>query len=124
YSGPSYEIGDRQMLPFLVETDRLYESFVAEWLKINAPEGFTVKSQYKVSLGKKRYLKIDLLLWDAERNAARCVLDTKYKIPDKGAMADIHEMVSHAHSVNCLDAILIYLNLLGNRWIFKITRFE
>ncbi|MDY6804552.1 MAG: restriction endonuclease [Cyanobacteriota bacterium] len=107
-SGASYEKGDRLMLPFLVEMDKLYESFVAEWLKINAPPGFIVKSQYKVSLGQKRYLKIDLLLRARGKSVPRCILDTKYKIPDKAAMTDIHEMVSHANAVKCLDAILIY----------------
>jgi 5-methylcytosine-specific restriction enzyme subunit McrC len=32
HCGPSHEMGDRNMLPFLVNMARLYELFVAEWL--------------------------------------------------------------------------------------------
>ena len=32
HSGPSHEVGDRTVLPFLVNMERLYELFVAVWL--------------------------------------------------------------------------------------------
>ncbi len=107
-TAPSYERGDRTMLPFLVNMAKLYESFVAEWLKQNAPKGYFFKQQHQVEIGQNRRFSIDLLLCDAATRETLAVLDTKYKAPDKAADADIHQMVSYATATKCNQAILIY----------------
>ena len=109
-SGPGHQVGNRRMLPFLVNMARLYEQFVAEWLGANSPPNLKLKKQEKVIIGQSGALQfvIDLVLNDAETGATRYVLDTKYKAPDTPAATDIQQMISYAHTKDCREAILIY----------------
>jgi 5-methylcytosine-specific restriction enzyme subunit McrC len=109
-SGPGHQVGDRTMLPFLVNMARLYELFVAEWLKAHLPPGFNLKVQEKVNIGEANvlYFDIDLVLYETETGAVRCVLDTKYKAPLTPAQDDIFQVVTYAEAKGCREAILIY----------------
>jgi len=107
-TGPSHEKGDREMVPFLINMANLYEQFVAEWLKVNIPEGFFIKQQYRVNHDQHYFDKIDLVLGDIVTNEILYVLDTKYKVPEKVANSDYHQIVAYANAVNCKNAILIY----------------
>jgi len=109
-SGPTHEMGDRKMLPFLIDMARLYEIFVAEWLKVHLPYPFQLKSQERVVIGPNQEVRfdIDLVLYDVETGRARCVLDTKYKKSLTPAPEDIAQVVAYADAKNCHDAILIY----------------
>jgi 5-methylcytosine-specific restriction enzyme subunit McrC len=103
-------MGDRKMLPFLIDMARLYEIFVAEWLKVHLPYPFQLKSQERVVIGPNQEVRfdIDLVLYDVETGRARCVLDTKYKKSLTPAPEDIAQVVAYADAKNCHDAILIY----------------
>ncbi|MEG5063969.1 restriction endonuclease [Microcoleus sp. B3-A4] len=107
-TGPSHETGDREMLPFLLDMAKLYEQFVAEWLKANTPKGFFVKPQHLVIHDQNYFDRIDLLLCDIETNEILYVLDTKYKAPDKVDNTDRNQVVTYATLLNCKNAILIY----------------
>lgn len=109
-SGPAHPLGDQAMLPFLVDMARLYELFVAEWLTANLPQTFKLKVQERVTIGQLHHLKfdIDLVLYDAKRNEARCVLDTKYKTPTSPANDDIFQVVAYAEAKGCHQAMLVY----------------
>jgi 5-methylcytosine-specific restriction enzyme subunit McrC len=65
-SGPKHEIGDRTMIPFLVDMNHLFELFVAEWLKAHLPPQFSLKSQEVVSVDQKGTIEfeIDLVLYN------------------------------------------------------------
>lgn len=113
--GPSYEMGERPMLPFLVDMARLYERFVAEWLKAHReaallPQGLDIKSQERlyVGEGKDIYFDIDLVLQDVATGGAKYVLDTKYKAPTAPASSDIAQVVAYAEAKGCQEAILVY----------------
>lgn len=120
HTGPSHEIGDRAMLPFLVDMARLYELFVAEWLKNNPPQGFFLKQQHRVTIHPNRHFHIDLILCDVETGAVRYVLDTKYKAPEKVSDDDLHQMVSYATATKCQQAVLIYPKHLKQKLDIKI----
>jgi 5-methylcytosine-specific restriction enzyme subunit McrC len=45
HRGSGHETGDRKMMPFLAKMYRLYELFVARWLKDHLPSGFSIQSQ-------------------------------------------------------------------------------
>ena len=107
-TGPSHETGDRQMLPFLIDMAKLYEQFVAEWLKANTPKGFFVKPKYPVKHDKDYSDEIDLIIRDSETKKVQYVLDTKYKAPKGVDSSDRHQIVAYANAVNCKNAILIY----------------
>ena len=109
-SGPSHQLGQRTMLPFLVDMARLYERFVAEWLKVHLPAAFELKVQEKVNLSQMRplHFDIDLVIYRRGSGTARTVLDTKYKTPASPSTDDIHQMISYAHTKGCREAILIH----------------
>ena len=110
HAGPTHDLGDRTMLPFLVNTARLYERFVAEWLKIHLPDGLSVNAQEKVAIGGdgRLHFDIDLVLTDDDTGQVRSVLDTKYKDTDYPSEADIQQIVAYAEAKSCNDAVLIY----------------
>lgn len=111
HSGPGHQTGEHTFLPFLVNMARLYELFVAEWLKqYLPPDRFRVQAQERVTLGaaQELHFDIDLTLYNARTGEALCVLDTKYKTPDKPANADIFQVVAYAEVKRCQEAVLIY----------------
>lgn len=114
-SGPSHTKGDRQMLPFLVNMARLYELFVAEWLKAHQardllPHNLKVKSQHQVHVSQNGslFFNIDLVLFDITTGQTRYVLDTKYKIPKSPSTSDVAQIIAYATAEACSEAILIY----------------
>ena len=109
-SGPGHTLGDRTMLPFLVNMARLYELFVAEWLKSHHPPTVSLKVQERVSLSHSHNLRfdIDLVLYDAVTGVPRCVLDTKYKAASIPTHDDIFQIITYAEATGCREAILIY----------------
>ena len=126
-SGASHEIGDRTMLPFLVDMARLYERFVAEWLKAHRetallPQALDVKSQERVYFGqgKALYFDIDLVLQDITTAVARYVLDTKYKAPTAPASSDIAQVVAYAQAKGCQEAILVYPTPLSEQLDIRV----
>lgn len=109
HSGPSHEIGDHTMLPFLVNMERLYELFVAEWLKAHPSHDFELKAQEKVDIDQAGTLHfdIDLVLYDSA-GTTRCVLDTKYKTPSSPAPSDVAQVMAYAEAKGCREAVLVY----------------
>jgi 5-methylcytosine-specific restriction enzyme subunit McrC len=95
------------MLPFLVNMARLFELFVAEWLKLNLPSHLVAKVQEPVANVEVTAL-IDVVVNDAISGETRFVLDTKYKRADKPANEDIFQIVAYAKAKQCREAILIY----------------
>jgi 5-methylcytosine-specific restriction enzyme subunit McrC len=113
--GPDHEWGDRKMLPFLVNMARLYELFVAEWLKANtekylASHNLEVKAQERVYLDDAQsfHFNIDLVLVDTQTGKTQYVLDTKYKAPDSPSSDDTAKIIAYATTQNCTEAILVY----------------
>lgn len=113
-SGPSHRIGEKTMLPFLVDMARLYELFVAEWLKENLPDNLGIKAQEKVDITKdgSLYFNVDIVLYDNNTGNVRCVIDTKYKTPDRPSSNDIAQIIAYAETKGTNEGILVYPNKL------------
>jgi 5-methylcytosine-specific restriction enzyme subunit McrC len=109
-SGPTHKVGDRTMIPFLVEMSRLFEQFVAEWLQKNLDNQWMVKAQEKLPLGPEhgQYFQTDLMLVDRRTGQVETILDTKYKTKVKPDEGDIAQVVAYATRAGCSDAVLIY----------------
>jgi len=86
---------------------RLYEKFVAQWLKIHLPPQYKLKIKETVKLDPIK-LEIDLIICDRITGKTLYVLDTKYKNPQQPATPDICQITTYATSQNCDHAILIY----------------
>lgn len=133
-SGPSHFLGQRPVLPFLVEMARLFEQCVAAWLAGHLPPGWTLRAQQQLPLDEQaqRAVVPDALLYD-ETGRLRWVLDTKYKT-DTGAgrsgpssagpssagpsnagpsNEDIYQIVTYAHALGCGQGALIYPQALA-----------
>lgn len=110
HSGPGHPAGDRLMLPFLVNMEQLFESFVAAWLANHLPSTWRLETQERVQLDAagQAHFVIDLVLYERVTGAARWVLDTKYKTPASPAAEDIAQVVAYAEATGCREAILVY----------------
>ena len=49
-TGASHQQGNYSMLPFLIDMAKLYEKFVAEWLRVHLPSHLRVREQEKLSI--------------------------------------------------------------------------
>ena len=109
-SSPLHTEGKNTMFPFLINMAHLFELFVAEWLRKNLPERYTLQIQASVNVSKNNQydFRIDLVIHDNETGKAICVLDTKYKCPSSPSKADIEQVVTYATLKNCKYAILVY----------------
>jgi 5-methylcytosine-specific restriction enzyme subunit McrC len=107
-SGPTHEHGGDQSLPFLVDMARLFELFVAEWLRGHLPPGFTVRPQENVPIAEGLGFAIDLVLYRQDGLEAVCVLDTKYKASLTPSSEDVRQVVAYAAAKRCREAVLVY----------------
>jgi 5-methylcytosine-specific restriction enzyme subunit McrC len=122
HSGPTHQVGEKRILPFLVNMARLFERFVAEWLRQNLPDGYSLKYQEKVNIGRENSISfdIDMVIYDSRTGKVSHVIDTKYKAPTQPSTADIAQIVAYSESKNCKEAILLYpINLTNtlDEWI-------
>lgn len=116
HTGPSHQVGDRTMIPFLVDMAALFEKFVAEWLKTHLPDRCRLRTQYPVTLHAEHSHKyfIDLVVEDRETERPLFVMDTKYKAVDEPAADDTQQILAYALSTTCPTAVLIYPRALAN----------
>ena len=115
HAGPTHSRGSNEMIPFLVEMPRLFELFVAEWLRVHLPPGLLLEPQYKMTFGRNDEVEIhiDLLLTDAASGRPLWILDTKYKVAEKASSEDIQQVVAYAAARGAARAGLIYPTALS-----------
>ena len=110
-SGPAHNAGTSDMVPFLVNMANLFKRFVAAWLQVNLPGKWAIKVQDKSinldSKGEYRFVP-DLVIYERSNGQVRCVLDTKYKVPDKPGQDDIAQVIAYAYMKRSPEAVLIY----------------
>lgn len=109
-TGPSHEVGDHTMLPFLVDMASLFELFVAKWLQAHPVEGIQTRAQERIMIGENQDLefRIDLLVTDSSDGKVLAVVDTKYKVPDSPSTTDVSQVVAYAEAKGCQEAVLVY----------------
>lgn len=110
HTGPTHRLGDRRMLPILVDMERLFELFVIEWLKQNVPLRYFVRGQESVQfmMGQTVSIRIDITIEEVATGRTCFVLDTKYKAPDQPSASDIEQVVAYAEAKDCRNAALVY----------------
>ncbi|MCW1969456.1 MAG: McrC family protein [Anaerolineae bacterium] len=106
---PSHQSGEYTGLPFQVDMARLFERFVAAWLRQHLPAHLHVTPQERVEIGAggALHFKIDLVIRELG-GRVRCVLDTKYKAALTPAPNDIQQIVTYAELKGCDTGVLIY----------------
>lgn len=108
--GPAIERGSYDFLPFVIYMPRLFESFVAEWLREKMPSKYNVKNQYIINFDAEAnfLFRIDLVIADASTGENLCVLDTKYKTSPKPEEHDIQQIFTYAATMETKHAYLVY----------------
>lgn len=105
-SGPAHTIGDQTMISFLVDMARLYEQFVAAWLKNRLAHSHHVAVQVHTPVSSNLHFTIDLII---SAGRQRWIVDTKYKTPTAGPdTADVAQVLAYAQVQNAQEAVLVY----------------
>lgn len=110
-SGPCHTVGDQTMIPFLVDMARLYEQFVAAWLKqrlaaTHRPATYHIATQVHTPVSGDLHFTIDLVI---SAGRQRWVVDTKYKAPTAGPdTADVAQVLAYAQVQGAQEAVLVY----------------
>ena len=114
-TGPGIQSGDQAFIPFELNMPQLFESFVAEWLRANAPPGMTVRCQHNAQLDANFEMKIhiDIVLCDERSQRPIAVLDTKYKANEQPSEADIYQIAFYARELQVNRAMLVYPSTLA-----------
>jgi 5-methylcytosine-specific restriction enzyme subunit McrC len=109
-TGPTQQLGETAMVPFLVNMAGLFERFVARWTRQNVPPEYRLQEQETLNVDEEGMLsmRIDLVLYRRVANRPLCVLDTKYKLHGMVANDDYNQVVAYALNKQCGDAMLIY----------------
>ncbi len=109
HSGPSHSLGSQPMTPFLIDSDHLFELFVAAWLQRHLPAGWELTTQESVTSASGAIrLRIDMVIREQRSGAVRYVLDTKYKAGPRPANEDIFQIAYYARQQRAPEAILVY----------------
>ena len=106
----------RKGIPFRVSMPELFERFVAEWLRRNAPPAISVRTQWPIKLehsygrgGPVYSLRADIVLVAAESyRRPFAVLDTKYKLGGRPDESDINQVHTYATQLGVTQAWLVY----------------
>lgn len=108
-SGPAHRRGQHWMIPFAVNTESLFEQFVAAWLRARLPAGLQLATQQTLWLSGQPAVPLypDLVLHDDSGHAV-AVLDTKYKAGDDVSRADLYQIHAYAAQLGCSNAFLVY----------------
>ena len=122
--GPTQDLGDRTMVPFLVDMARLFELFVARWLKQYLDSRYLLKTQESFVIGETGALRMvmDLIIYNRETGIPLCVLDTKYKAHSSVSSEDYNQVVAYSDAVGCENAILIFPKKLDHSFNEKPGR--
>ena len=110
---PAHHEGDRASLCFLIDMSRLFERFVAEWLRVSSElrsAGAYLVAQERADVGSRPSVVFifDILLKERGSGKTLCVIDTKYKVQEKPSNEDIFQVVTYATQQQCREAVLIY----------------
>jgi 5-methylcytosine-specific restriction enzyme subunit McrC len=104
---PTHEAGQAKLRAFIIQMPRLFERFVAAWLKRNLVAPLRCESQVHLPLDHRIEFIADLVIRGVG-DQPLAVLDTKYKIHREPDSADIGQVVAYAQHLGCPEAILVY----------------
>jgi 5-methylcytosine-specific restriction enzyme subunit McrC len=108
HAGPQHARGDRNMLPFVVDMNRLFERFVSRVLSKRAGTERSVVAQERVQpAGDTVTFVLDILVRDAHGRPLR-VVDTKYKNAKSPSTDDVAQVVAYATALRTTEAVLVY----------------
>ena len=108
--GPTHHHGSRESFPFLLDMAKLFEDFIAAWLRRHGPEDLVFVPQERSVVDGTGSLTIyvDLVARRGPGGPVVAVLDTKYKRHRTPSNADVYQIQSYAALHGAPLAVLIY----------------
>jgi 5-methylcytosine-specific restriction enzyme subunit McrC len=106
-TAPTHAAGSAKLQAFIIQMPKLFERFVAAWLKRNLPMPMNCHHQVHLALDQHLEFIADLVISGGDEEPL-AVLDTKYKIDAEPKLADIAQVVAYAQRLDCTEAILVY----------------
>ncbi|MFW6031353.1 MAG: McrC family protein, partial [Myxococcota bacterium] len=114
-SGVGEREGGHPFATFLIDMNKLFERFVAEWLRAHLPNEYTVDTQVHgyLDMGRQIPIRPDLVL--RRRGHTVLVADTKYKRAKDGGpgAADAYQLLAYCRALGIRTGLLIYPMPLG-----------
>jgi 5-methylcytosine-specific restriction enzyme subunit McrC len=122
HASPRHAHGEHSMVPFVVDMNRLYERFVATWLRLHLPAEWTLDAQDRCSFGSGAVVEFhaDLVIRERETGTPLLVLDTKYKRDVTPSSDDLAQVVAYATAWGTDEAILIYPTWAAEPWTARV----
>ncbi len=108
HTGPSEPSGESRVRAFVVSMPKLFETFVARWLRRRLPAAFRIDAQRSIAFGPDVNFVPDVVVRRRSDGTAVLVVDTKYKISATPAEADVAQVVAYATGLQCTQAVLLY----------------
>lgn len=114
-TGVANEEGPLTFVSFLLDMPRIFESFIAEWLRQNIGSGFRVRSQVskRVDANFQMNIRPDIVVEDTRTFAPLAILDTKYKIGSTPSPEDFYQIAFYARELKAPRAFLVYPSASG-----------
>ena len=105
----SEELGHFDARTFLVDMNRLFESFVTRLLQEHAITAQSVAAPHRMFLDRERLVQLipDVVVFQEER--ATLVADCKYKqrAPDEFRTADVYQLLAYAEALQTPEAMIL-----------------
>jgi 5-methylcytosine-specific restriction enzyme subunit McrC len=106
----SEDFGAFSFRTFLLDMNKLFETFVTQVLRDRVRGGFVVSAQVRLPLGHERkvFMKPDLIL--SRAGAAAAVADCKYKIIDSEEYKnhDVYQVLAYCTATGVRRGLLVY----------------
>lgn len=113
-SGVGEREGGHPFATFLIDMNKLFERFVAEWLRAHLPSEYLLDTQVHDYLDRGHNIPVipDLVL--RRRGEIVLVADTKYKRVREGApgASDAYQLLAYCRTLGVRTGVLIYPNRL------------
>ncbi len=104
---PDHQVGDHQMIPFLMHMPTVFERFVARWTSQHLPPAYYATQQTVIPLNTRTQFRLDQVIFRAD-GTPLMVVDTKYKRDASPSTEDISQVVAYAVALGCDTAVLVY----------------
>jgi 5-methylcytosine-specific restriction enzyme subunit McrC len=108
HSGPSHDLGQNRSVPFKLNMPRLFELFVAEYLRTRLSKEWRARVKVPLDLSQSLIspMEIDVVIERTDDHCAVLALDTKHK----GSITtdDLQQVAFYAHQIGAMDALLVY----------------
>lgn len=113
HMGLSHETGDQAVMPFVIDMPSVFEDYVVEMLRRQAPGGVSVNPGV-VHDHQFGHFEMDAVVYEKVSGEATAIIEVKYKYDMPTSSEDLQQVVAYASALNCSEAVLVYPRVPGS----------